>query len=328
MDLLTTIGAVIGAFIIAGIVCLWLPGVEKNAEARVQQRLGPQLSSPGLYATLKFFFKEALTPSAVLPRLYNTLPLITLIVVAAIYLILTQEAMVYLGTFASLVALVGLLKVEEVMYLFMSSFSQSLMSKTMPFPDHAKGGKHRDAKQSFTEQISAQRSLRLVSFGSLPFYLALFVPAIMAGSIDFSQIILYQQLKGPILFTLPGIFGTLVFLIGFLIILNSNPFSYLEGHSDVIQGPLMEYMSKSRAICTMAHAFLLFVGGCVYSTLFLGFAPCFGVTIIVPIICSILLTIAAAVVSAFAPLFTNREFYPTVIATSMIAVIAVLVAFL
>lgn len=78
----------------------------------------------------------------------------------------------------------------------------------------------------------------------------------------------------------------------------------------------------------MAHAFLLFVGGCVYSTLFLGFAPCFGVTIIVPIICSILLTIAAAVVSAFAPLFTNREFYPTVIATSMIAVIAVLVAFL
>jgi len=90
MDLLTTIGAVIGAFIIAGIVCLWLPGVEKNAEARVQQRLGPQLSSPGLYATLKFFFKEALTPSAVLPRLYNTLPLITLIVVAAIYLILTQ----------------------------------------------------------------------------------------------------------------------------------------------------------------------------------------------------------------------------------------------
>ncbi|MDO5825459.1 MAG: NADH-quinone oxidoreductase subunit H [Methanosphaera sp.] len=328
MDLVSTIGAVIGAFIIAGIVCLWLPGIEKNAEARIQQRLGPQFASPGLYATFKFIFKEALTPSAVMPKVYNALPVFTLIVVAAIFLIINREAMVYLGTFASLVALVGLLKLEEVMYLFMSSFSQSLLSKTMPFPDHAKGGKHRDAKQSFLEQISASRSLRLISYGSLPFYISLFVPAILAGSIDIGTIVLYQQLTGPFLFTLPGLIASVVFIIGFLIVLNSNPFAFLEGHSDVIQGPLMEYMSKSRAIYTMAHAFLIFVGGCVYSTLFLGYAPCFGVAMIVPIICSIIITVIAAVVSAFAPLFTNREFYPTVIATSMISVIAVLVAFL
>ena len=328
MDLVSTIGAVIGAFIIAGIVCLWLPGIEKNAEARIQQRLGPQFASPGLYATFKFIFKEALTPSAIMPKLYNALPIFTLIVVAALFLIINREAMIYLGTFASLVALVGLLKVEEVMYLFMSSFSQSLMSKTMPFPDHAKGGKHRDAKQSFTEHISASRSLRLISYGSLPFYISLFVPAILAGSIDLSRIVIYQQLTGPFLFTLPGLIASVVFIIGFLIVLNSNPFAFLEGHSDVIQGPLMEYMSKSRAIYTMAHAFLIFVGGCVYSTLFLGYPPCFGISMIVPIICSIIITVIAAVVSAFAPLFTNREFYPTVIATSMISVIAVLVAFL
>jgi energy-converting hydrogenase B subunit O len=198
----------------------------------------------------------------------------------------------------------------------------------MPFPDHAKGGKHRDAKQSFLEQISAQRSLRLISYGSLPFYISLFVPAILAGSMDLSTIVLYQQFNGPFLFTLPGIIASVVFVIGFLIVLNSNPFAFLEGHSDVIQGPLMEYMSKSRAIYTMAHAFLIFVGGCVYSILFLGFPPCFGVSMIVPIICSIIITVIAAVVSAFAPLFTNREFYPTVIATSMISVIAVLVAFI
>lgn len=328
MDIITSVGAVIGAFIIASIVALWLPGIEKNAEARIQQRLGPQLSSPGFFATIKFFFKETLSPSAVMPRVYNALPLVTLLVVAALFVILTPQAMAYWGTFASLVALVGLLKVEEVMYLFMSSFSQSLMSKTMPFPDHAKGGKHRDAKQSFIEQISASRSLRLISYGSLPFYIALFVPAVMAGSIDFAQIVIYQRFFGPILFTLPGILATVVFVIGFLIILNSNPFAFLEGHSDVIQGPVLEYMSKSRAVYTMAHAFLIFVGGCIYSTLFLGIPPNFGISMIIPIICSIVLTIAAAVVSAFSPLFTNREFYPTVIASGMIAVIAVLVAFL
>lgn len=326
MDLGYSIINVIVTFIIGGFVALWLPGIEKKAEARVQQRIGPQLSSPGIYTTLKFFFKHALKPTAVMPRLYNALPIITLVVVAALFLILIPPVMVAWGPFASIVAVVGLLKVEEVMYLFMSSFSQSLMSKSMPFPDQAKGGKHRDAKQSFLEAISANRSLRLVSFGSLPFYLALFIPVIMAGSIDLFAIVKYQVANGPILFTLPGIIGTIVFFVGFLIILNANPFAYLEGHSDVIQGPIMEYMSKSRAVYTMAHASLIFVGSCIYSTLFLGMPPAMSISFIVPIVCSIIITMAIAVTSAFAPLFTNREFYPTVIATSMIAVIGIITA--
>ena len=326
MDLGYSIIYVIVTFIIGGFVALWLPGIEKKAEARVQQRIGPQLSSPGIYITLKFFFKHALKPTAVMPRLYNALPIITLVVVAALFLILIPPVMLSWGPFASIVAVVGLLKVEEVLYLFMSSFSQSLMSKSMPFPDQAKGAKHRDAKQSFLETISANRSLRLISYGSLPFYLALFIPVIMAGSIDLSSIVRYQLANGPILFTLPGIIGTIVFFVGFLIILNANPFAFMEGHSDVIQGPIMEYMSKSRAVYTIAHASLIFVGSCLYSTLFLGIPPAMSVSFIVPIVCSIIITMAIAVTSAFAPLFTNREFYPTVIATSMIAVIGIITA--
>lgn len=160
---LTAIGSIIVTFIIAGIVCLWLPGIEKKVEARVQQRIGPNLSSPGLYMTLKFFFKEVLSPNARMPRVYNALPFVILLIVSVILIILTPGVMLYVGgAAASLVALVGLLKVEEIVYLFMSSFSQSIMSKTMPFPDQSKGGKHLDAKQSFIEQVSASRSLRLI----------------------------------------------------------------------------------------------------------------------------------------------------------------------
>lgn len=327
MDILTSIGYVIGAFIIAGIVCLWLPGIEKKSEARIQQRLGPQLTSPGIYTTLKFFFKEVLKPSATLPNVYNKLPLCTFIVVVVLFLILVPQVMVAWGPYASLVAVVGLLKLEEVMYVFMSSFSKSFLSKDMPFPDNAKGGKHLNAHKSYFEEVSANRALKLISYGSLPFYIALFVPAVMSGSINLIDIVAVQQLTGPFLFTLPGILGTIVFFIGFLIILNSNPFAYLEGHSDVIQGPLLEYVAKYRAIYTMAHALLIFVGACVYSTLFLGIPPVFGLEMIVPIIVSIILTMAAAVVSALSPLFTNNEFYPTVIATSLIAVVAILLAF-
>jgi energy-converting hydrogenase B subunit O len=328
MDLLTSIIYVVVTFIIAGFVALWLPGIEKKSEARVQQRIGPQLTSPGIYTTLKFFYKHALTPTAVMPRVYNALPLITLIVVAVVFLLLIPPVMVAWGPFASIVAIVGLLKVEEVMYLFMSSFSQSLLSKTMPFPDQAKGCKHRGAKKSFIEQISASRSLRLISYGSLPFYISLFIPVIMAGSIDLADIVRYQQITGPLLFSLPGIIGTIAFFIGFLIILNANPFAFLEGHSDVIQGPLLEYMANSRAIYTMAHAFLIFVGACLYSTLFLGIPPTMSILFIIPIVCSIIITMAIAVTSAFAPLFTNREFYPVVIATSLIAVVGIITAVL
>ncbi|MCD7781821.1 MAG: NADH-quinone oxidoreductase subunit H [Methanosphaera sp.] len=325
MDLVS-VGYVIGAFIIAIVVNLWLPGIEKKSEARIQQRLGPELTSPGIYTTFKFFFKQSLKPSAVLPRLYNALPIVTLVVVAVIYLLLIPQVMVSWTIYSSLVAIVGLLKIEEVVYVFMSSFSQSLLSKTMPFPDKAKGGKHREAKQSFFEQISAKRSLKLISYGSLPFYIALFIPAIKTGSIGLFDIVMYQQIFGPVLFSVEGVIGTIVFFIGFLIILNSNPFAYMEGHSDVIEGPLLEYMSKSRAAYVMAHALLIFTGACIYSTLFLGFPPVWGFSVIIPVIVSIILTIAAAAVSAMAPLFTNREFYPTVMGTSMIAVIGVLLA--
>ncbi len=328
MGVLTTIGYVVGAFVIAFIVDLWLPGVEKKTEARVQQRLGPQLSSPGIYTTFKFYFKQGLTPTAIMPRLYNALPVVTLIIVAVIYLLLIPQVLVIGGTFTSLVAIVGLLKVEEVVYVLMSSFSQSLLSKRMPFPDQIKGGKHLGAPRTFFEQISANRALRLISYGSLPFYIALFIPAVMTGSINLLDIVVYQQVVGPFLFTIPGIIGTVVFFVGFLVILNSNPFAFMEGHSDVIQGPLLEYLSKSRAAYVMAHALLIFVGGCLYSTLFLGYPPVFGFTIVIPIIVSILITMAAAVVSAMAPLFTNREFYPTVLATGMISVIGVVLAVL
>ena len=328
MNMLTSIGYVIGAFIIASIVCLWLPGIEKKTEARVQQRLGPQVSSPGFYTTLKFLFKQVLKPNAILPKVYNMLPLITLLVVAVLFIIIVPQVMAAWGPFASLVAVVGLLKLEEVLYVFMSSFSRSFLSKTMPFPDQIKGGKHLGATQSYFEELSANRALKLISYGSLPFYIALFIPAIMSGSINLLDIVAVQQATGPFLFSVPGILGTIVFFIGFLIILNSNPFALLEGHSDVIQGPLLEYMAKYRAFYVMAHALLIFVGGCLYSTLFLGMPPVFSITMIVPIICAIILTMAAAVVSALSPLFTNNEFYPTVIATSIIAVLAVILAFL
>ncbi|MBC7097490.1 MAG: NADH-quinone oxidoreductase subunit H, partial [Methanobacteriales archaeon] len=175
---------VIGTIIIGFIVSLWLPGLERKLiHARVQQRIGPPISSPGIMAPLKFFFKQTIMPYSPLPRLYNSLPLIGLLSVLFIFLFTVPETY-QLGAFASIVAIVGFLKIEEVIYVFMGSLSKSVMSLRMPFPDLAKGAKHPNVQRSFLEDISAMRAFRLIAFGSFPLYIALFVPAVISGSIS------------------------------------------------------------------------------------------------------------------------------------------------
>src|SRR5690606_33547451 len=143
------------------------------------------------------------------------------------------------------------LKVEEIMYMFMGSLSKSVLSVRMPFPDLAKGAAHPETPRSFFEELSSLRAFRLIAFGSFPLYIALFVSVAMAGSIYLSDIIAYQQTHGPILFTVSGVLGAIVFFIGYMILLNEYPFSILKGKPDVVEGPYLEYAAKYRAYVYM-----------------------------------------------------------------------------
>ena len=59
VDSLIALTAVIGTLILAFVVSVWLPGIERKfIQARIQQRIGPPISSPGLMAPIKFFFKQ------------------------------------------------------------------------------------------------------------------------------------------------------------------------------------------------------------------------------------------------------------------------------
>ena len=45
------------------LVSVWLPGIERKfVQARIQQRVGPPISSAGIMAPIKFFFKETINP--------------------------------------------------------------------------------------------------------------------------------------------------------------------------------------------------------------------------------------------------------------------------
>ncbi len=329
VDSLIALIAVIGTLIVAFVVSVWLPGIERKfVHARIQQRIGPPISSPGLMAPIKFFFKEIINPNSPMPGLYNSLPIIG-IIITILLLIIVMPQLYFLAAFASVVALVGLLKVEEILYMFMGSLSKSVLSIRMPFPDLVKGAKHRDVPRSFVEELSSMRAFRLIAFGSFPIYIAIFVPVAMAGSIFLNDIVAYQQLHGPVLFTLGGILGAIVFFVGFMILLNEYPFVILKTKADVIEGPLLEYASKYRAYVYISRGLLIFVLSSIFATLFLGLPPnLLSWTILLNIVVALAFTIIMAIVSAFSPIFTYKQFYPVVAGVSILGVLAIIASFL
>ena len=324
---LISILAIILTLIISLFIGVLIPGIErKYIQARIQQRIGPPVTSPGLWASIKFLYKENIEPNSTATGLYKAMPILCFIVVLAIFLALMPENYQFMA-FASLIAIVGFLKVEEIAYVLMGSLSKSVMSINLRFPDHAKGAERPDLLVSSIEDISSSRSLRMIIFGSFPLYLALFIPAALSKSIYLADIVAYQQAHGPFLFTLAGIIGTVVFFIGYMIILNEYPFSIIKAKSDVIEGPYMELASKYRTFVYLTRGFLIFTLGLLYSVLFLGIAPdIFSWKFIACIIVSIILPVIMAIVSAFSPIFTNRQLYPTVLTTSAIGVLAMVIA--
>ena len=316
--------AVVLTVLVCFIISTLLPGIErKYIHARIQQRIGPIVLAPGIMAPLKFMFKENVEISSPVPKLYKILPIICFIVVLCVLITLTPQAY-KIPALSSLVAIVGFLKVEEICYVLMGSLSKSVMSLRMPFPDLAKGGAHLNVQRSFVEDISAKRSLRMITYGSFPLYLALFAPVTAARSIFLQDIVAYQQLHGPFLFTVSGAIAAIVFFIGYMIILNEYPFSIIKAKSDVIEGPYMEYAAKYRSIVYLTRGFFMFVLGCVFSVLFIGIPPSiFSWGILVNVLVALIFVFMMGIMSAFSPVFTNRQLLPTILGTTLLGILAI-----
>ncbi|MCL2687105.1 MAG: NADH-quinone oxidoreductase subunit H [Methanobrevibacter sp.] len=329
ITIIFSILGVIGTLVLALIIGMLLPGIErKYIQARIQQRIGPPVTSPGIMAPIKFFFKENISPNSPVPGLYKSLPIVCFIVVLLILLALTPQ-MYFFGAFTSIIAIIGFLKVEEVTYVLMGSLSKSIMSLSMPFPDLAKGAAYPNAERSYIEDISSSRAFRLIAFGSFPIYLAIFIPVAITGSIFLGDIVAYQQANGPFILSLAGVIGTVVFFIGYMILLNEYPFNILKSKADVIEGPYMEYASKYRSVVYLTKGFLMFTLGALFSVLFIGVPPnILSWGMLVNIAVALIFPVLMGIMSAFSPVFTYRQFYPVVATTSLLGVLAIVIGLL
>lgn len=321
--------AVIITILVCFVISTLLPGIErKYIHARIQQRIGPPVTSPGIMAPIKFMFKENVEVSSPVPGLYKILPIICFIVVLCILIALTPQAY-QIPALSSLVAIIGFLKVEEICYVLMGALSKSVMSINMPFPDLVKGAAHLNAARSYIEDISAKRSLRMITYGSFPLYLALFAPITAARSIFLQDIVAFQQVNGPFLFTISGGIAAIVFFIGYMIILNEYPFSIIKAKSDVIEGPYMEYAAKYRAVVVITRGFFMFVLGAIFSVLFIGVPPTIlSWGILVNIVVALIFVFMMGIFSAFSPVFTNRQLLPTILGATLLGILSIVIGLL
>ncbi|MDD4281389.1 MAG: NADH-quinone oxidoreductase subunit H, partial [Candidatus Methanofastidiosa archaeon] len=152
----------------------YIPGIMRKIQARIQLRIGPPILTPGFWAIFKFIYKERITPVSPMPRLYHALPVIGIFLMFFILLLTTPAWSGVLGL-ATLVAIAGLVKVEEALYIFMGNLSQSILSVRMPYPDRIKGAIMKGATRRSFEQVAALRTFKLISIGSFPLYLGMFV---------------------------------------------------------------------------------------------------------------------------------------------------------
>ena len=327
--ILYSVIAVILTVLVCFIISTLLPGIErKYVHARIQQRIGPPVTSPGIMAPIKFLFKENVEVSSPVPGLYKALPIVCFIVVLCVLIALTPYSFA-IPALSSLVAIVGFLKVEEICYVLMGALSKSVMSVKMPFPDVVKGAAHLNTTRSFIEDISARRSLRMITYGSFPLYLALFAPVTAARSIFLQDIVQYQHVHGPFLFTLSGGIAAIVFFIGYMIVLNEYPFSIIKAKCDVIEGPYMEYAAKYRSIIFITRGFLMFTLGALFSVLFIGIPPnILSPSILINIAVTLIFVLMMGIFSAFTPVFTNRQLLPSILGATLLGILAIVLGLL
>ena len=314
--------SILGIPLIAFALSTWIPGIQRKIQARIQQRVGPSILTPGLWALFKFLAKKTKEPFGTMPRLYKALPIISFLV---IWIILSSTTVPKIHVVSNLIFIMGLLKVKEMIYVIMGSLVSSIMGVRMPFVDDCKGSNFINILKISLEQLGGIRAYKLITIGSFPLYIGMVLPFIPKSSIYLDSVI-----GSNFLFSLAGIFGAMAYFIGYIVLLGEYPFSIMHTKADVIEGPTMEYSGKYRAIYLSVKELLMITLGSLFATLYLGIFPDVNnpITIIENFAVALIFPLLSTIVGAYTPVLTFRQIYPISIYATAIGFIGVILALL
>ncbi len=243
---------IVGVIIIASF-CLLLPlfliWFERRIVARMQDRVGPNRVGPqGLLQTIadaiKLLIKEDITPTGADKLVYNLAPIVSVVAVLSMWAVIPFAATI-LGTRLNVGALyiisVGSLGTLAIMMAGWSSNNK-----------YALLGAFRTVSQ-------------LVSYEA-PLLLSLFIPVLLARSMDLTTIVEKQD----VWFVVAAPIAALVFFITSVAEVGRTPFDLLEAESEIVAGFHIEYSGMKFGMFFVAEFMHAFTVGALTAILFLG----------------------------------------------------------
>src|SRR6185503_4413711 len=248
----TVILMVLAVVIIASF-CLVLPlfliWFERRVVARMQDRVGPNRVGPqGLLQTIadaiKLLIKEDITPLGADKLVYNIAPILSVVAVISMWAVVPCAATV-LGTALN----VGVLYVVSV---------GSLGTLAIMMAGWSSNNKY--------ALLGAFRTVaQLVSYEA-PMILSLFIPVLLARSMDLNEIVRAQS----VWFIVAAPVAALIFFVTSVAEVGRTPFDLLEAESEIVAGFHIEYSGMKFGMFFVAEFLHAFTVGALTAILFLG----------------------------------------------------------
>lgn len=243
--------------ILAGIlvVVMYLTLLERKFASRMQSRIGPQrVGWPIGYLqpvadALKLLVKEDVIPQVADQKIFNLAPLIVLLPVLLVFAVIPYAPDLVLADLNIGVLYILAVSSLTLLGIFMAAW----------------GSKNKYAV------LSGMRAVNQMISYEIPLVLSCLVPVILAGSMNLSDIVKFQEKVWFAFYPVLGQLAFLVFLISALAEANRMPFDITEAESELVAGFMVEYSGMKFAFFYLAEyahmlavsfiAAILFFGG-------------------------------------------------------------------
>jgi NADH-quinone oxidoreductase subunit H len=250
LDILFQLSIAVMVAVFIALNALFIIWLERKVAAKLQVRLGPNRVGPfGIFQTLadtvKLLIKEDIVPTKADRPVFTLAPLIVFTGTFLVFLVVPFSK----GMIAADLN-VGLLFVVAVTGLAVLGILSAGWSSNNKY-----------------SLIGALRSAAQIVSYEIPAVLTILSVAMLAGSLQMTDIIKAQPPLGYVLFQPVGF---ILFLIAATAENNRSPFDLPEGESELVSGFLTEYSGMRFALFFLAEYTNVFVTAALATTLFLG----------------------------------------------------------
>lgn len=241
-------------------LALFYSWIDRKYHADLQNRMGPTYTGwRGILQPfadfIKLMAKEDITPAAADRRSFAAVPAVML-------------AVPFLGLlFIPISNIVGIISFpgDIVFLMFLSTIIAILIFLAGWFSTNV-----------FSDIGATRAVLQLIGY-EIPFMIAAFSPAILAGSLTLAQVIEYQATNGLMLFQFPAIYRSIpmwiafgVYMIALMAELEKIPLDIPEAETEIVAGWQTEYSGKKYAFLVLSNDLHMLFGAGLVVTLFLG----------------------------------------------------------